>query len=86
MTDAAIAAVTARPTLFPNWATSLKTPPASDWTSGGKESDMTRLDAVKSTVLLLAGPVYRITDRTGLMYIPSGFIGDKKRAQNGANQ
>jgi hypothetical protein len=46
---AAMAAVTARPTEFPNWLTSLKTPPASDWTSGGKASEITRLETVKRT-------------------------------------
>jgi len=50
VTEAAIAAVTASPTEFPNCATSLKTPPARDCKSAGNASDITRFEAVKRTV------------------------------------
>ncbi|KAI0403554.1 hypothetical protein F4802DRAFT_598948 [Xylaria palmicola] len=46
VTDDAMAAVTASPTAFPNCATSLKAPLATDWTSCGKASEMTMLDTV----------------------------------------
>lgn len=51
VTDAAMAAVTARPTEFPNCDTSLNTPPASDCVSTGNASEMTMFDTVKRTVL-----------------------------------
>lgn len=50
VTDAAIAAVTARPTELPNCATTLNTPPARDCVSGGKASEMTRFETLNSTM------------------------------------
>lgn len=50
VTDDAMTAVTARPTEFPNCATSLTTPPARDWSSMGKASDMRRLEMLNRTI------------------------------------
>ena len=49
VTDAAMAEVMAKPTEFPNCEASLNTPPARDCTSGGKASEITRLETVNST-------------------------------------
>lgn len=55
VTDAAMAAVTARPTEFPICDASLKTPPANDCVSAGKASEMMRFDTVKRTECTLDG-------------------------------
>lgn len=88
VTDAAMAAVTARPTEFPNCDTSLKTPPARDCVSTGNASDMMRFDTVKSTAS--SAPrhqiIYRNNKRNADRNLPSGLTGDRNNAQNGEYQ
>ena len=50
VTEAAMAAVTARPKALPNWATSLKTPPASDCIWAGNASEINKLETLNKTM------------------------------------
>lgn len=51
VTEAAMAAVTASPKALPNWATALKTPPASDWIWAGNASEISKLETLNRTAI-----------------------------------
>lgn len=83
-TDRAMTAMIARPTEFPNWPISLKTPPASDWRSDGNASEITRFDIVNNAARTCQR-IARDSVSNG-EYELSGLMGDRTRAQNGAYQ
>lgn len=82
-----MAAVTARPTALPIWPTSAKTPPARDWRSAGKASEMMRFETVKRAVVIVSCVSRAVASQEPKGGgVPSALIGDRARAQKGAYQ